>query len=343
MTLYCKWFDTHNEYEAYKNGQDYLTPNISYCVDFNDVHFNKYIRNYSKEYLTTEAIENGTISFNIWKSIGTEYITSISYSTDNGETWATTNNTNNKSEHLTITVNVNEGDRILWKGDAKQLSYGDYEAGSFFSSTAKFNVYGNIMSLLYGDNFYDKTALEYECQFQRLFSDFDTVKNKCYVVNAENLSLPATTLADNCYMGMFYNCDTLTTAPELPATTLADDCYAAMFFKCSSLTTVPKLPATTLKNNCYSFMFARCSSLTTAPELPATTLKNECYKSMFNYCSKLNYIKAMFTTTPSSSYTSDWVKGISSSGTFVKNSAATWDVTGNNGIPEGWTVETANA
>ena len=20
MTLYCKWFDTHNEYEAYKNG-----------------------------------------------------------------------------------------------------------------------------------------------------------------------------------------------------------------------------------------------------------------------------------------------------------------------------------
>jgi hypothetical protein len=37
-----------------------------------------------------------------------------------------------------------------------------------------------------------------------------------------------------------------------------------------------------------------------------------------------------------------WVKGVASSGTFVKNSAATWDVTGVNGIPSGWTVETAD-
>jgi len=64
---------------------------------------------------------------------------------------------------------------------------------------------------------------------------------------------------------------------------------------------------------------------------------------MFYGCTKLNYIKAMFTTTPSDTYTSYWVRSVASSGTFVKNSAATWDVTGTSGIPSGWTVETASA
>lgn len=39
---YLKEFETHAEYEAYKNGQDYLTPNVSWCVDLDEVHFNKY-------------------------------------------------------------------------------------------------------------------------------------------------------------------------------------------------------------------------------------------------------------------------------------------------------------
>ena len=90
-------------------------------------------------------------------------------------------------------------------------------------------------------------------------------------------------------------------------------------------------------------MFYNCTSLETAPELPATTLATGCYYNMFRGCSKLNYIKAMFTTTPSSSYTSYWVDGVASTGTFVKNKNATWNVTasyGNGyiGIPLGWTI-----
>ena len=88
-------------------------------------------------------------------------------------------------------------------------------------------------------------------------------------------------------------------------------------------------------------MFSGCSSLTTAPALPATTLVAYCYGAMFQNCSKLNYIKALFTTTPGTSWTANWVSGVPSTGTFVKNAAATWNVTGNNGIPRGWTVETA--
>ena len=89
-------------------------------------------------------------------------------------------------------------------------------------------------------------------------------------------------------------------------------------------------------------MFYLCTSLTAAPELPATTLANNCYSYMFQGCSNLSYIKALFTTTPSTTYTNNWVNGVASKGTFVKNSAATWNVTGVNGIPNDWTVQTAS-
>ena len=141
---------------------------------------------------------------------------------------------------------------------------------------------------------------------------------------------------------MFKYCSSLTTAPSvLPATTLTLNCYNGMFYGCSKLTTAPQLPATTLANYCYQYMFYQCTSLTTAPELTATTLKSGCYSYMFYGCSKLNYIKAMFTTKPTSTYTNSWVLGVSDKGTFVKNKNATWDVTGYNGVPSGWTVQTA--
>ena len=60
---YLKKFDRHAEYEAYKNSQDYLTPNVSWCIDRSEVHYAKYVRNYSKEYFTIEALEDGNVFF----------------------------------------------------------------------------------------------------------------------------------------------------------------------------------------------------------------------------------------------------------------------------------------
>ena len=159
-------------------------------------------------------------------------------------------------------------------------------------------------------------------------------------------TLPATTLANYCYYYMFNNCTSLTTAPTVPATTLATYCYSGIFQQCTSLTTAPTLPATTLASSCYSNMFSGCILLKTAPQLPATTLANRCYEYMFSGCKNLKYIKAMFTTTPSTTYTAGWVSGVASSGKFVKNKNATWNVTAtsdNNyiGTPSGWTVQTA--
>ena len=113
-----------------------------------------------------------------------------------------------------------------------------------------------------------------------------------------------------------------------------------MFSGCTSLTQAPELPATTLANYCYSSMFSDCTSLTQAPELPATNLAEWCYYGMFYRCTNLNYIKMMATDISASKCLNNWVKGVSSTGTFVKNKDATWDVTGTSGIPESWTVIT---
>lgn len=231
-----------------------------------------------------------------------------------------------------------------------------------FTISKSCNLEGNCMSMLFGDNAANNRSLRgKDYAFYELFYNCTTIKSisseflpatiivsNCYTsmfYDCTSLTtapeLPATTLSSYCYYGMFSGCTRLTQAPELPATTLTNGCYANMFHSCSSLTTAPTLPATTLANYCYANMFRDCTSLIQAPELPATTLAYGCYDYMFQNCSKLNYIKAMFTTTPSTTYTRDWVSGVASTGKFIKNKNATWNVTGVNGIPSGWSIQSA--
>ena len=153
--------------------------------------------------------------------------------------------------------------------------------------------------------------------------------------------LHATALAPYCCYEMFKGCTSLTTAPALPATTLFTYCYKGMFKDCTSLVQASALPATTLDKMCYSMMFSGCTSLTQAPELPTTTLTEMCYYMMFSGCTKLNYVKAMFTDISAKLCLASWLDNVSSTGTFVKNAAATWDNT-EAGIPSGWTVQTAS-
>ena len=264
--------------------------------------FENYYPNYSEQYLRTIALESGSINFKLDPCSNITF-TSVSYSIDNGDTWIKASNGHNK-------IKVKRGDSILWKGIAQETEYyTEEESISQFSSTAKFNVDGNIMSLYYGDNFTNQTTLDYDYQFNQLFSGCSllvnaknlilpatTLTNNCYCQMFQNCTslitapsvLPATTLTSNCYEGMFNNCTSLATAPELSATTLAEWCYGYMFAYCSSLTTAPSvLQATILADNCYTSMFSGCTSLTTAPELPATTLADDCYGGMFSGCTSL--------------------------------------------------------
>ena len=237
---------------------------------------------YSQDYLTFEALENGTFTLTVPANIDSSKMTSVSYSTDGGTTW--TDTTIDSTAQTITTPTINDGDKVLWKGVGNSLS------GSSFSSTGNFNASGNAMSLFYGDNFANQTALSSEAALSRLFM------NNRKIVSAENMILPATTLKSYCYQQMFLNCSSLTTAPALPATNLGGtsvvNVYANMFQNCTSLTTVPTLPATRLVNNCYQNMFSGCTSLTTIPSgfLPATTLAEYCYYSMFKNCTSLTTV-----------------------------------------------------
>ena len=311
-------------------------------------------------YLTIQSLEdNNTIGF---KCNLNNVKRTISISTDNGVTW--TGKTSSTSGKILATLNT--GEKMLIKGDNSSYAMSGTTEGSYnyFTSTKQFVLEGNIMSLINSTNFENLNTLTSERTFYRLFYNCSklvsaenlllpamTLTRDCYgsmFVSCTSLTtapaLPATALADYCYAGMFHNCSSLTTAPELPATTLANYCYRYMFWQCTSLTTATELPATTLAEGCYQEMFAVCTSLTTAPALPATTLVDNCYNGMFTVCTSLNYIKAMFLTDPNyqsnNVYTLDWVRDVAASGTFVKNSQATWNLTGNDGIPTGWTVVT---
>lgn len=300
--------------------------------------------------LTFKIISGGTIN---WLDIGGSLPKTIKYRVNGGE-WTTIVSSDPGS-----TINVSPGDVVEFVGD--NTAYGtasNSNLSTFSGSTAEFDVYGNIMSMVDSTDFQQETAFTETRVFQKFFEGTG-------VRNASKLVLPVTTLTDYCYQsmfngctsltkapalpattisfcgynGMFEGCTSLASAPALPATTLAYYCYATMFRGCASLTSVPALPATTLIEGCYSSMFMGCAGLTTAPELPATILVRSCYNQMFFGCSSLNYIKCLATDISANSCTYSWVTGVASAGTFVKDASADWSVkTGNNGIPSGWTV-----
>lgn len=162
----------------------------------------------------------------------------------------------------------------------------------YFSMQGMIAADGNIMSLL--DATMTQTSVP-EYAFYSLFNSPGLLDYGCSIIQAP--ALPATTLAEGCYRGMFRNCISLTQAPALPATTLADSCYMGMFEGCTSMTQAPALPATTLADYCYAFMFEGCTSLTQAPALPATTLAYACYAFMFYGCTSLTQAPDLPATT----------------------------------------------
>lgn len=226
---------------------------------------------YSGQYLTFRAEENSMFRFS----------QPSKYSLDSGTTWTSLASN-------TWTPTVASGDTIMWKTTTSQSN----SAGTF-SSSGMFIAEGNPLSLVFEDNFDGQTSLAngYLYVLSNLFSGCTNL------ASAENLSLPATTLAESCYESMFQGCTSLTTAPELPATTLETACYANMFSGCTSLTSAPELQATALYNGCYAYMFANCTSLTAAPNLPATALDNSCYTGMFMGCTSLTTVQSVLPAT----------------------------------------------
>ncbi len=242
--------------------------------------------NYSQDYLTFDILSDGDIAwFYNENGMFDSEEKEIEYSKNNGDWIPITSSDGN-----TI-ISVQTGDSIRFRGNNSTYRFNSFNDKRGILTTAGFNVSGNIMSLIYGDNFVGQTILTDLETFYPLF-------NRCSgLVSSENLILPATTLSDYCYSSMFSGCINLTSAPVLSTTTLSVGCYSGMFEFCTSLTTAPELPATTLAEECYYGMFEYCTNLTTASELPATTLSDYCYQSMFSGCTSLTTAPELPATT----------------------------------------------
>ncbi|MBE6288703.1 MAG: hypothetical protein E7100_00455 [Bacteroidaceae bacterium] len=260
----------------------------------------------------------------------------------------------------TITIDVKKGERLQLFSQNASLSNGS--SSTQILCDADCYIYGNIMSLIDdGNDGYDTDKV-----IAGNFALLGLFQNNTHIRNHDRMALllPATTLAEYCYYDMFNGCTGLTVAPTLPATTLANGCYATMFYECTSLTIAPTLPATKLAAYCYTYMFKGCTSLTSAPALPATKLEFSCYSSMFEGCTSLtsapalpaikladfcygsmfegctslNAVTCLAINISASGCTTDWLKGVSASGTFTKASSMTSWGSDDSGIPAGWTV-----
>ena len=236
---------------------------------------------YAGQYLTFEIVEGGSIT---WKVTSNDIAKTIEYSVNGGGWNKLTSSTNG------ATFNVSKGDRVRFRGNNTRYATGIFSYNNF-TTTCKFNVIGNIMSLIAGDNFASASSLSATYTFERLFYQCSGL------LSAEKMVLGATTLMNYCYEGLFYNCSSLNKAPDLPAKTMADFCYRYMFFGCKSLESAPKLPATTVAKDCYTMMFGECSALKSAPALPAMTMANYCYSSMFQNCTALTSAPQLPATT----------------------------------------------
>lgn len=303
---------------------------------------------YLREYLTIEIVSAGTIVFSE-RDTGTPVNKVIEVSVNNCA-WTA------MATSASTTINVAVGDKIRCRGN--NTTYKGSSAGSraeFVKSTAIFNLYGNIMSLIYGDNFIGNTTLN--GSFRSMFEGTNAV-------DADNLIFPALVVPDEGYMNMFMNCYLLEKQPTVLATEAGNKAFQGFVAGCTKLkvgkeiyvtklngtnvfqymyqgdtaleTVTSTLPATSLTKYCYSYMFNGCSNLTNTPFLPASSVPSSAYYFLFRNCSKVNYIRC-YATSRVLMATTNWVYGVSQTGTFVKKRDASWP-TGNSGIPNGWTV-----
>lgn len=211
------------------------------------------------DYLTIEALED---------DLQISFIKECEYCIDGSGNW-------NILVPYLYTPKIAQGQTLSLKGNIITNS------NSGISVTKRFNLIGNVMSLLFGDNGKESYSLEGY---------------------------------DYAFAGLFANCSKLIS-------------ISANF-----------LPATILSKACYRNMFSNCNNLISVPTLPALKLEHSCYNQMFLGCSNLNYIKMLATDIYVSYCLTNWVNGVASTGTFVKNPAMNSLLTGTDGIPSGWTV-----
>ena len=243
--------------------------------------------------LTFTALQNNSVVQ--LQQIGSPSAITLNYS-KNGGAWT--------AYTVGDTISLDQGETLALSGANDHFSkYRETDDYYHFNLTGSIAASGNIMSLM---NF----------------------SNTC---------------TDHCFVRLFQYCTSLVDASQLtlPATTLADWCYVEMFGDCSNLSAGPQtLPAATLAEWCYASMFWQCTSLVSSPYIASEPTADSCYANLFYGCSNLTSISVGFTSWGSNACVY-WVGNVAENGTFYCPSALGTNETIGRGpyyCPENWTV-----
>ena len=308
-------------------------------------------------YLYIQNTHNGqnTITFTTTKTgnpSSTYYSDSVEYS-KNGFDFTTLNFV----EGTPSTITLGEGEKLYLRNDSGAWNYyasSNTNYHTTITGSQSHTVGGNIKSLV---DYTDMTShIQYSGCFSYLFygdstltdssnlvMDEDTMVSYAFLYTFQNCtsmtstvsSLPATTLASNCYNHMYYYCSYLTAAPSLPATVVPSSAYQFMFSYCNSLTAAPSISAIEVGTRGMYSMFSRCNSLVSA-SIPATTVGNESFRGMFYNCSSFNSITVEVSDISATDCTLDWLYGVANVGTVYNNGRANFTIDSPNGIPVNW-------
>ena len=217
---YIKSFANDAAIQAAVDDKSLGKPYVALDDQLHRIDWNGKDIDYSKMYLTIEALSGGT--FYVRKA-------NFGYSV-NGGAWETTTGE--------TALSLNQGHKVRFKGT-------DGGKSLFSGNTLAFNAYGNIESLEYGDDFIGQTSIRLNDKaFYAMF------QNCSKLMSVNNLILPATNFQVGSYNSMFSGCTSFTTAPELPAEILKNTSYTRMFEGCASLNYVKCLATDLTGRNC---------------------------------------------------------------------------------------------
>ena len=292
--------------------------------------------NYANDYFTIESLEdNNTIT--AVKS-GSYKNPVFYYSLDDGETW---DNKTLTTETITFGT-INTGDKIIFKSSSDVALSSAWDKYIKFNGSKQFKVYGNIMSLLNGDNFTSNSEFDSGSShnFAGLFYGVTTI------IDASNLILPATTLMVSSYNGMFRGATNLVYGPKLlPALDVPVDAYSSMFENCRKLVEGPEIMATTVSGNTAlnrMFCMSRTSKVTAAmTKSPILRITNpSAYSNTYQqlFCGNGNLTEVTILAQGTNLSFTNWIAYNGGSGVIKKLSTTTL-VSGANGVPSGWTTQ----
>lgn len=291
-------FGTIAEYNDFLNSADCPYVNVSYVGATDEVKYFKDETVYQNQYammpFTVEITDLGSEqNARLWiQTTGLEY---RKYKLNDGN-WISVN----VGEDLTLD-NLVVGDKVQLIQKRVRTSYyapltGDIalwynEQWDALIEDARYKIYGNILSLSFGDEYITFPSLDMEQYFHYTFHE---TRWKTNLANAENLWLPTRGLTRACFYEMFKGCANLVKGPNILAKVLPESACDAMFRECPSLTDMPTILAETIQGGTFVCTFFACTALVNTTTLHVKNIignSSVAMSAMFDGCSSL-------TTTP---------------------------------------------